>query len=176
MAFLVDDSWDNCGPVLQVGNAAFGVYVRCGVWVARNLTDGFVPAELAAAYGSPEYTRKLVDAGFWETVDGGYRVVDYLTLNPTGDKVRAKRKAAAERQARWREQKAERDKTRESGVLSRRDKRRESRSSSPSLKGEARARGAPRAIPAADQCKTHPGWPAHGCGGCRADARADPAA
>lgn len=143
MGYIVDDSWDNCGPVLQVGNAAFGVYVRCGVWVARNLTDGFVPAELAAAYGSPEYTRKLVDAGFWEAVDGGYRVVDYLTLNPTGEKVRAKRQAEADRKARWRAKQAERDATRESRGQSRRDTTRDGRSSSPSLKGEA-AREPPR--------------------------------
>ncbi len=142
MGFLLDDSWDNCGPVIRAGNAAFGVYVRCGIWVARNLTDGIVPAELAAAYGSPEYTRKLVDAGLWEAVDGGYRVVDYLTLNPTGEKVRERRKAEADRKARWREKQAERDRTRESRVSSRRDTTRESRSSSPSLKGEGARKAA----------------------------------
>jgi hypothetical protein len=41
MAYSLDDTWDNCGPVARAGNAAFGVYCRCGIWVARNLTDGF---------------------------------------------------------------------------------------------------------------------------------------
>lgn len=108
MAYLLDDSWDNCGPVARAGNAAFGVYVRCGIWVARNLTDGFVPGEIVAAYGAPELARKLVDVGLWEMADGGYRVVDYLGLNKPRDKVIAAREAERKRKAAWR------DKTRES--------------------------------------------------------------
>lgn len=103
MAYLLDDGWDNCGPVARAGNACFGLYVRCGIWVARNLTDGFVPGEIAAAYGSPEQARKLVDVGLWEAVDGGYLAVDYLGLNKTAAKVREARKAESERKARWRE-------------------------------------------------------------------------
>jgi len=118
MAYSLDDGWDNCGPVARAGNACFGLYVRCGIWVARNLTDGFVPGEIASAYGSPEQARKLVDVGLWEAVDGGYLAVDYLTLNPTADKVRERRKADAERKARWRDkahaQRKTRDATRES--------------------------------------------------------------
>lgn len=103
MGYVLDDGWDNCTPVARAGNAAFGVYARCGIWVARNLTDGFIPGEIATAYGSPELARKLVDVGLWEAVEGGYLAVDYLTLNPTAEKVRERRKAEAERKARWRE-------------------------------------------------------------------------
>lgn len=103
MAYLLDDGWDNCTPVARVGNAAFGVYARCGIWVARNLTDGFIPGEIATAYGSPELTRKLVGAGLWEAVEGGFTAVDYLTLNPTAEAVRKRRKAESDRKARWRE-------------------------------------------------------------------------
>lgn len=103
MAYLLDDGWDNCGPVARAGNACFGLYVRCGIWVARNLTDGFVPGEIAHAYGSPEQARKLVDVGLWETVDGGYLAMDYLTLNKTSVEVSKRRKAESERKARWRE-------------------------------------------------------------------------
>lgn len=118
MAYALDDGWDNCTPVARAGNAAFGVYSRCGIWVARNLTDGFIPGEIATAYGSPELARKLVDVGLWEAVEGGYVAVDYLLLNPTAEKVKARRKADAERKARWRDRahraRVTRDETRES--------------------------------------------------------------
>jgi len=106
MGYVLDDGWDNCTPVARSGNAAFGVYVRCGIWVARNLTDGFIPGEIATAYGSPELTRKLVSAGLWEAVEGGYLAADYLRLNPTAEVVSRRRKADAERKARWREKAA----------------------------------------------------------------------
>lgn len=119
MAFSLDDSWDNCTPVARVGNACFGLYVRCGIWSARNLTDGFVPGEIAAGYGSPEQARKLVDAGLWEVAEGGYQAPDYLLRNKPAEKVRARQKADAERKARWRERahrkRGTRDGTRESG-------------------------------------------------------------
>lgn len=118
MAYSLDDGWDNCTPVARAGNAAFGVYVRCGIWVARNLTDGYIPGEIATAYGSPELARKLVDVGLWEIAEGGYVAVDYLALNPSAEKVKARRKADAERKAKWRDRahrQRTRDETRESG-------------------------------------------------------------
>jgi hypothetical protein len=116
MAYSLDDSWDNCTPVARAGNACFGLYVRCGIWSARNLTDGFVPGEIAAGYGSPEQARKLVDVGLWEVAEGGYRDPHYLLRNSPAEKVRARRQADAERKARWRERLHKtRDGTRESG-------------------------------------------------------------
>lgn len=99
MAYWLDDSWDNCTRVARAGNACFGLYVRCGIWVARNLTDGFVPGEIVAGYGSPEQARKLVDVGLWDAVEGGYQLPDYLDRNPPAEKVRARRAADAKRKA-----------------------------------------------------------------------------
>lgn len=113
MAYSLDDSWDNCTPVVRAGNAAFGVYVRCGIWVARNLTDGFVPGEIATAYGSPELARKLVDVGLWEAAEGGYQDLHYLNRNPSGEKVKAKRAADADRKARWRDREHAKDGTKD---------------------------------------------------------------
>lgn len=115
MAFSVDDSWDNCIPVARAGNACFGLYVRCGIWAARNTTDGYVPAEIAASYGSPEQARKLVDVGLWEAAEGGYRAPDFLDRNESAKQVEARRAADAARKARWREKRGTRDGTRESG-------------------------------------------------------------
>jgi hypothetical protein len=72
MAFLLDDDWDNDPRVVRAGTAAFGLYSRCGMWVARHLTDGFVPVEVATTYGTREWAAKLVDAGLWTTAVDGY--------------------------------------------------------------------------------------------------------
>jgi hypothetical protein len=100
MAYSLDDSWDNCTPVARAGNACFGLYVRCGIWSARNLTDGFVPGEIAAGYGSPEQTRKLVDVGLWEAVEGGYRAPNYLDRNHVVTPMPTARRAGASGRAR----------------------------------------------------------------------------
>ena len=176
MAYALDDSWDNCTPVARAGNACFGLYARCGIWVARNLTDGFVPGEIAAAYGSPEQTRKLVDVGLWEAVEGGYQMPDYLIRNPTAAKVRERQKADAERKARWRDRAAKkrgtRAETRESdgshgvtdGV---------SPHSPTPPKGGKGARGALGTHSAnADRCRFHQGQSAHNCAMCRSEALA----
>lgn len=88
---------------MQVGTAAFGLYSRCGVWVSRNLTDGFVPAEVAALYGTREWIERLVATGLWSPVDGGFAMPDYLVRhrNKPAEKVRAEREMKAKRQSRW---------------------------------------------------------------------------
>lgn len=167
MAFLLDDGWDNCTAVARAGNAAFGVYSRCGIWVARNLTDGFIPGEIATAYGSPELARKLVDVGLWEAVEGGYLAVDYLTLNKTAEKVRAERKAESERKARWRDKKKAQEEARRSSP-------RGTRRGTPrgqdagqdagvpgflsSPKGERSAREAPGALTEPPEAVPNPDW------------------
>lgn len=119
MSFSIDDGWDNCGPVARAGNAAFGVYCRSGAWVARNISNGsitepVVPTEVAVAYGSPELARKLVDVGLWEAVDGGWLLPHYLERNQSAEQVQARRKADADRKAKWRDAQARKDETRES--------------------------------------------------------------
>lgn len=101
--FQMDDSLYDDPAVIRAGTAAFGLYSRCGGYVARQLTDGFVPSEVAAAYGTPEWTRKLLDAGLWETVPGGFYMPRYLNedRNPSRSKVLADRAAKAERQRKW---------------------------------------------------------------------------
>lgn len=99
MAFSFDDAWDNGPEVTRAGTAAFGLYCRCGAWSARNLQDGFVPQEIAAAYGSPEWIQKLLVAGLWETCEGGYQMPHFLDRNPSAGAVQARRKSAARRQA-----------------------------------------------------------------------------
>ena len=112
MAFSIDDSWDNSGPVARAGNSAFGLYCRCGAWAARNSSDGFVPAEVALQYGSPELVTKLVAVGLWEIADGGWLAPHYLERNESASQVRVRRKREAERKARYREKLSHGDSTR----------------------------------------------------------------
>lgn len=99
--FQMDDSLYDDPAVIRAGTAAFGLYARCGDYVARQLLDGYVPSEIAAQWGTPEWIRKLTDAGLWKTVPGGHYMPRYLVDNPSREKVLAERKAKAERQQRW---------------------------------------------------------------------------
>lgn len=153
--FQMDDSLYDDPAVTRAGTAAFGLYARCGDYVARHLLDGFVPSDTAAQYGTPDWTRKLLDAGLWETVPGGFNMPRYLVDNPSREKVLAERKLKAERQQRWLENK------RSASSGQRRISRRSSRASNGASrdgpedaalptsltgsKGRARANGAARA-------------------------------
>src|SRR6266700_6229427 len=103
MAYWLDDEWDGGPMIRRAGTAAFGLYTLCGLWIARHTTDGFVPADVAAEKGSKEWAAKLVDAGLWAIVEGGYRDLWYLELNPTALEVRERREKARKRQQRHRD-------------------------------------------------------------------------
>ena len=103
--FQMDDSLCNDPAVIRAGTAAFGLYARCGDYVAQQLLDGFVPSEVATQWGTPEWVSKLTAVGLWETVPGGWRMPRYLDDNPSRKKVLADRAAKAERQQRWHENK-----------------------------------------------------------------------
>jgi hypothetical protein len=103
--FQMDDGFDTESRVMRAGKPAFGLYAACGIWVARQLTDGFIPAEIAALYGTREWIEKLVTTGLWSPVEGGFEMPDYLALhnNPTAETVRKRRADAALRKQKQRE-------------------------------------------------------------------------
>lgn len=184
MAYRVDDGIDTWPESIQAGTAALGLYLRCGAWICRTIAagrtvDAVVPVEVAAMYGSKEWITRLIDAGFWEHVADGYADRHYFVLNPTPEKVERDRKAKRLRQERWLD-KARRG--RDASLTETQDASTDIAPPLPKKRGGGRApaqRGAARApapIPLADQCKTHRGYPARNCGGCLADAKADPAA
>ncbi len=159
MSFSIDDAWDNCGPVARAGNAAFGVYCRCGAWVARNTTDGFIPAEVAAAYASPELARKLVDVGLWEIVDGGWFMPDYLERNESASQVESRRAKDAKRKADWRARQSRKDEMRDSN-----------RSHAVTPRGVRASVTPPKGgTGATSRCPSHPTEPANNCGTCRSE-------
>ena len=119
--FRIDDKLHDHPKAWKAGIPALGLWSVAGSWCGDNLTDGFVPDYVAARWDK-NYRRlaaRLVDAGLWtpHTRDGvaGWQFHDWREFQPTAEKVKADRQAAAERQARAR------DRARESQQKSRRD-------------------------------------------------------
>jgi hypothetical protein len=98
--FRVEDSFHQHPKVLGAGNAAIGLWIRCGTWSAQYLTDGFIPASIAATYGRPREIRQLVVCRLWTEQDGGFLMCDYLDYNPSAAAVKQRRKVDAERKRR----------------------------------------------------------------------------
>jgi hypothetical protein len=101
--FNVDDGF-HCHPkVLAAGNAAMGLWARCGSYCARYATNGLVPTEIVRSYGTKSELDRLLKVGWLVAVDGGYIMHDYLDYNRTADQIMADREKAAERKRRQRE-------------------------------------------------------------------------
>lgn len=113
--FKIDDSAHNHPKFRMAGNAALGLWVRCGSYAAEHLTEGVVSGGLARQYGTPAQAAKLVKAGMWHEYGhgcarcpqpdpGDYVMHDFFEggRNTTRAQVEAARTAAAERQRRHR--------------------------------------------------------------------------
>lgn len=148
--FKLDDGFHNHLKTLKAGTAAVGLYCRCGSYAAQQLTDGFVPSEIAASYGTREWARRLVEAGLWEVADGGYRMPDYLDYNPSREKVLAERQAKAERQQRWREAQRRRASSTSTGAL--RDAAPTRPDPTPPKGGRGEGANRPEAVDNCDRC------------------------
>jgi hypothetical protein len=95
--FRLEDTFHHHPKVMRAGNGPVGLWVRCGTWSAAYLTDGMVPADIAAMYGRTREIETLVATRLWVEVDGGFLMPDYLDYNPSKADVVQRRKADAER-------------------------------------------------------------------------------
>jgi hypothetical protein len=98
----VDDQVHNHPTVLTAGNAAVGLWVRCGAYSANYLLDGFVPLDVALAYGTRREVERAISAGLWQHVAPAGLLIPWAD-QWSADKVRAQRVTTAERQRRWKE-------------------------------------------------------------------------
>ncbi len=103
----IDDQFADHPKVLQAGPLASWLYV-CGLtYCGRYLTDGWIPMQqvrkLADVDDPLGLAARLVAVGLWEEQPDGFIVHDYHDYNPTAEKVKADRAAAARRQADWRD-------------------------------------------------------------------------
>ena len=101
--FRVEDSFHGHPKVTDAGNAAVGLWVRCGTYSAQWLTDGFVTIKIAKGYGNRREVEQLLASRLWVPADDGYLMPDFLDYNPSAQQVKLERKRAAERQRRKRE-------------------------------------------------------------------------
>lgn len=106
--FNVDDGFAFHHKAVKAGNAAIGLWTRAGSWCAQQLTDGFVPDEVVVVLGSRAQASRLVSAGLWIAVDGGYQFHEFTEngRNPTKKDVMERRRKESERKARFRSQKS----------------------------------------------------------------------
>lgn len=95
--FKVDDNLAFHRKTVKAGNAAMGLWVRAGAWSAQQLTDGFVPDEIAALLGTQQQAAKLVSAELWRATSGGFSFHEWDERQPKREEVERERGAARER-------------------------------------------------------------------------------
>jgi hypothetical protein len=100
--FRLEDSFANNPKVTKAGNAATGLWVRCGTYSAQYLTDGHIPHDVARGYGRHREIDALLDAEMWIENGTGFLIPDYLEYNPSKKQVLAERAAARDRMTRRR--------------------------------------------------------------------------
>jgi len=111
----LDDQFSDHPKVVAAGPLA-GWLAVCGLcYASRYLTDGYIPLaqvrKLADLDNAAELTDRLVAAGLWEAIEGGYMIHDYLEYNPSRAQVLAAREANARRQEQWRQSQRQDDHT-----------------------------------------------------------------
>lgn len=112
--FKVDDALPTHRKILTIPRgarrlAAVGAWTLAGAWSSGALKDGHIPDSVLEELAiPPRAVEDLVAAGLWHRNGTGYVMHDYLDWNPSAEKVRAERAAAAERQRKAREAAAKR--------------------------------------------------------------------
>jgi hypothetical protein len=122
--FRVDDNLAFHQKTLIAGNPAMGLWVRAGAWCAQQLTDGYLPSDIAETLGTRGQAQRLVLARLWIERDGGYEFWQWAEdgRQPLRSQVEAERKDSRERQRHARERaKSRRDDERDSRSDSQRD-------------------------------------------------------
>lgn len=99
--FKVDDKLHDHRKARTAGPRAMGVWVLAGSWAMDNDSDGFIPEQVLARWGTRADAKRLVDAGLWRPEqfhgEAGWRFHDWAEFQPSAA-VTAARKAA-EREA-----------------------------------------------------------------------------
>jgi hypothetical protein len=82
--FKVDDNLAFHHKTVTAGVSAMGLWVRAGSWCAQTLTDGFVPEHMVPALpdGDAGLAGRLVEAGLWRRVKGGFAFHEWSDRQP----------------------------------------------------------------------------------------------
>lgn len=102
----LDDMLPVHPKVRGLSDSAFRLYVSAICWSNCNQTDGHIPSAQLQYVSDVRRARycadQLVQAGLWETDEGGWRIHDYLEYQPSSAKVKHERELKRQRQERWR--------------------------------------------------------------------------
>lgn len=95
----VDDRLQFHPKLMRVGLAGTGLFVKGLSACAAFGTDGFIEeawvrAQVERPGEDPTLPDKLVKAGLWKRVKGGYTVPDFLDYNPSQQQFKARKEAA----------------------------------------------------------------------------------
>lgn len=105
----LDDGFPRHRKVRRLSHVAFRLHVSALCWCAEQLTDGVIlTGELddvsdLAARELAKAVPDLVERGLWESRPDGWVIHDYLTYNPSREKVLAERERTAARQQAFRD-------------------------------------------------------------------------
>jgi hypothetical protein len=113
--FKIDDKAHSHPKFMRAGNAALGLWLRCGSYSAQHLTEGIVPGPIAQMYGTAPQAAKLVKTGLWhgtghdcdrcpQPAPGDYVIHDFFEAgrNTTRAQYEANKKNAVDRAAKSR--------------------------------------------------------------------------
>ena len=103
--FKVDDTLAFHQKTVRAGNPAMGLWVRAGAWSMQTLSDGFIPEAIASALGTHGQAKRLVEAGLWRRMPGGYAFHEWDDRQPSKAEVHQDRADNARRQQEWRDRK-----------------------------------------------------------------------
>lgn len=102
--FKVDDRLAFHPKVVQAGNAAMGLWVRCGSYSAQFETDGWLDLGTVRALGGRKRDiDRLLEVGLWHEENDGIRFHDWTEFQPTKAQLDEERSATRERVKKWRE-------------------------------------------------------------------------
>lgn len=84
--FKVDDKLHDHKKARKARKAAMGVWVLAGSWSGGNLTDGFIPDDVATRWGTSHDFAALVSAELWEVAskgsENGWQFVNWDEFQP----------------------------------------------------------------------------------------------
>ena len=106
--FKLDDKSAFHRKVVAAGNEAWGALCRAGAWSSGELTDGFIPDQVAALIARPRVWKLLESCGdsgskgLVERVENGWQIHDFLCWNPSAESVKRQRETTAKRVERFR--------------------------------------------------------------------------
>ena len=96
--FKVDDQFYDHPKVADLPLSAIGLWIKAGSYCARYETDGsLTSARVQPLGGRTRDADRLVEAGLWHRVDGGYQFHDWDQYQPTKAQQDAEREKARER-------------------------------------------------------------------------------